>query len=52
MLRDISFAKMEVADFEAVMNVHLMGTVKPCKALWPIMKQQAYGRIVVTTMRP
>src|ERR1700761_5814855 len=45
-LRDKSFVKMEIADFEAVMNVHLMGTVKPCKALWPIMKQQAYGRIV------
>src|ERR1700761_370137 len=48
-LRDKSFAKMEIADFNAVMAVHLMGTVKPCKALWPIMKQQAYGRIVVTT---
>ena len=48
-LRDKSFAKMEIADFNAVMAVHLMGTVKPCKALWPIMKAQAYGRIVVTT---
>src|ERR1700742_1581581 len=48
-LRDKSFTKMEIADFEAVVNVHLMGTVKPCHALWPIMKQQGYGRIVVTT---
>ncbi len=48
-LRDKSFSKMEIADFDAVMNVHLMGTVKPCKALWPIMKAQGYGRIVVTT---
>jgi NAD(P)-dependent dehydrogenase (short-subunit alcohol dehydrogenase family) len=48
-LRDKSFAKMEIADFEAVMNVHLMGTVKPAKALWPIMKEQGYGRILVTT---
>ncbi|MCC7266532.1 MAG: SDR family NAD(P)-dependent oxidoreductase [Caulobacteraceae bacterium] len=48
-LRDKSFAKMEIADFEAVMNVHLMGTVKPTKALWEIMRQQNYGRIVVTT---
>jgi len=48
-LRDKSFAKMELKDFEAVMTVHLMGTVKPCKAVWEIMKAQGYGRIVVTT---
>ena len=48
-LRDKSFGKMELKDFEAVMNVHLMGTVKPCKAVWEIMKAQGYGRIVVTT---
>ena len=48
-LRDKSFAKMEIADFEFVMNVHLMGTVKPVKALWEIMREQNYGRIVVTT---
>src|SRR6201995_3384161 len=48
-LRDKSFIKMELKDFEAVVNVHLMGTVKPAKALWPIMKDQQYGRIVVTT---
>ena len=48
-LRDKSFAKMEIKDFEAVMNVHLMGTVKPAKAIWQIMREQKYGRIVVTT---
>jgi NAD(P)-dependent dehydrogenase (short-subunit alcohol dehydrogenase family) len=48
-LRDKSFAKMELKDFEAVMNVHLMGTVKPAHAIWPIMREQKYGRIVVTT---
>lgn len=48
-LRDKSFGKMELKDFEAVMAVHLMGTVKPTKAIWPIMKEQGYGRIVVTT---
>src|SRR6185312_9835835 len=46
-LRDKSFAKMELKDFEAVVNVHLLGTVKPSKAVWDIMKTQAYGRIVV-----
>jgi len=48
-LRDKSFAKMEIKDFEAVMAVHLMGTVKPAKAMWQIMRDQQYGRIVVTT---
>jgi NAD(P)-dependent dehydrogenase (short-subunit alcohol dehydrogenase family) len=48
-LRDKSFAKMELADFNAVMAVHVMGTVKPTKALWQIMRDQQYGRIVVTT---
>jgi len=32
-----------------VVDVHLFGTVKPCKAVWDIMKSQSYGRIVVTT---
>jgi len=48
-LRDKSFAKMEISDFEAVLDVHLMGTVKPLKAAWPIMREQQYGRVVVTT---
>jgi NAD(P)-dependent dehydrogenase (short-subunit alcohol dehydrogenase family) len=48
-LRDKSFSKMEIADFEFVLGVHLMGTVKPTKAVWEIMKAQNYGRIVVTT---
>jgi NAD(P)-dependent dehydrogenase (short-subunit alcohol dehydrogenase family) len=48
-LRDKSFSKMELADFELVLNVHLMGTVKPTKAVWEIMKAQNYGRIIVTT---
>ncbi|MBW8708423.1 MAG: SDR family NAD(P)-dependent oxidoreductase [Alphaproteobacteria bacterium] len=48
-LRDKSFGKMELKDFTAVMDVHLLGTVKPCKAVWDIMKAQSYGRIVVTT---
>src|SRR5436305_1304795 len=48
-LRDKSFSKMEMSDFEFVLNVHLMGTVKPAKAVWEIMREQNYGRIVVTT---
>ncbi|MFN3582404.1 SDR family NAD(P)-dependent oxidoreductase [Phenylobacterium sp.] len=48
-LRDKTFAKMEIADFQVVVDVHLMGTVKPAKAVWEIMRGQNYGRIVVTT---
>lgn len=48
-LRDKSFAKMELGDFASVVDVHLMGTVKPVKALWEIFRTQNYGRIVVTT---
>ena len=48
-LRDKSFSKMEMKDFEFVMDVHVMGSVKPIKAAWDIMKEQNYGRIVVTT---
>lgn len=48
-LRDKTFSKMEIADFEFVLGVHLMGTVKPAKAVWEIMREQNYGRIVCTT---
>ncbi len=48
-LRDKSFSKMELEDFQIVVDVHLMGSVKPIKAAWDIMKAQNYGRIVVTT---
>ena len=48
-LRDKSFSKMPMSDFEFVVDVHLMGTVKVTHAVFPIMKEQNYGRIVVTT---
>lgn len=48
-LRDKSFAKMDLADFRLVLDVHLMGAVHCCKALWPVMQEQKYGRIVLTT---
>src|SRR5262245_4509546 len=47
-LRDKSFAKMDLTDFASVLDVHVMGTVKPLKAMWEIMRDQNYGRIVVT----
>ena len=48
-LRDKTFAKMEIPDFEFVLGVHLLGTVKPAKAVWEIMREQSYGRLVFTT---
>ena len=48
-LRDKSFAKMEVADFAKVLDVHLTGTFYCCKAVWDGMRERNYGRIVVTT---
>lgn len=48
-LRDKSFAKMELADFAKVIDVHLNGTFYCCKAVWEGMRARNYGRIVVTT---
>lgn len=48
-LRDKSFAKMSVAEFKLVLDVHLMGAVVCTKAVWDIMRQQRYGRVVMTT---
>lgn len=48
-LRDRSFAKMDQADFDLVVNVHLTGTAICTKAVWDLMREQKYGRIVVTT---
>ncbi len=48
-LRDKSFAKMDLADFRLVLDVHLMGAVHCCKAVWPHMTAQKYGRILMTT---
>jgi len=48
-LRDKSFAKVTLEDFKLVLDVHLMGTVNCTKACWDIMREQNYGRVVVTT---
>lgn len=48
-LRDKSFAKMDLDDFRLVVDVHLMGAAICCKAVWDVMREQAYGRIVMTT---
>jgi len=48
-LRDRTFTNTTLEDFEAVLDVHVMGSVIVTKAAWPHMRAQAYGRIVFTT---
>ncbi len=48
-LRDRSFAKMSMAEFREVIEVHLIGSANCAKAVWSTMREQAYGRIVFTT---
>ncbi|MCX7561677.1 SDR family NAD(P)-dependent oxidoreductase [Sulfitobacter sp. F26204] len=48
-LRDKTFAKMEMSDFRKVVDVHLIGSANVAHACWPIMREQKYGRIVFTT---
>jgi len=48
-LRDKTFAKMELGDFRKVVDVHLMGAVHCTKAVWKGMRARRYGRIVFTT---
>jgi NAD(P)-dependent dehydrogenase (short-subunit alcohol dehydrogenase family) len=48
-LRDASFAKMTLDSFREVVEVHLMGAVICSKAVWGSMREQNYGRIVMTT---
>ena len=47
-LRDKSFAKMTMADFELVVKVHLIGSANATKAVWETMREQNYGRILMT----
>lgn len=48
-LRDKSFAKTSLDDFRLVVDVHLMGSVICTKAVWDLMREQNFGRIVMTT---
>jgi NAD(P)-dependent dehydrogenase (short-subunit alcohol dehydrogenase family) len=47
-LRDKSFTKMEPADFDLVVKVHLIGSANATKAVWDMMRAQNYGRILMT----
>src|SRR5690606_13395750 len=48
-IRDKSFAKMDLADFRLVLDVHVMGAANCTKAVWDHMRERQYGRIVMTT---
>jgi len=48
-LRDRTFAKIDLADFRLVLDVHVMGSVNCTRAVWLHMKDRAYGRIIFTT---
>ncbi|MBD5635509.1 MAG: SDR family NAD(P)-dependent oxidoreductase, partial [Candidatus Eremiobacteraeota bacterium] len=48
-LRDKTFAKITLDDVRAVLDVHLLGSFLCTKAVWPIMQQRGYGRIVMTS---
>ncbi len=47
-LRDKTFAKVDLADFRAVLDVHLMGSVHCTRAVWNQMREQNYGRVIFT----
>ena len=48
-LRDVTFHKMEDAQFDSVVKVHLYGTYYVTRAAWPLLREKGYGRVVVTT---
>jgi NAD(P)-dependent dehydrogenase (short-subunit alcohol dehydrogenase family) len=48
-LRDKSFNKVTLEDFELILSVHLLGSLYVTKAAWPVMNEKGYGRIVMTT---
>jgi len=48
-LRDKTFHKMDFADYRAVIDVHLIGTALVTHKVWPVMREQQYGRIVCTS---
>jgi len=48
-LRDKTFAKMDIANFKLVLDVHLIGAVNCTKAVWESMRERQYGRIVMTS---
>ncbi len=48
-LRDVSFHKMEALDWDLIYRVHLLGAYKVTRAAWPHMREQRYGRVIMTS---
>jgi NAD(P)-dependent dehydrogenase (short-subunit alcohol dehydrogenase family) len=48
-LRDRTFAKLDLEDFRLVLDVHVMGSVNCTRAVWLHMKERGYGRVIFTT---
>ncbi len=48
-LRDKSFVKMAKEDWDKVLSVHLDGSYNVTRAAWPVMRENNYGRIIMTT---
>lgn len=48
-LRDKSFKKLDLNDWDIVMDVHLNGSAYVTHAAWPIMVEKNFGRIVFTS---
>jgi len=48
-LRDKSFGKLEPADFDLVLKVHLTGSYNCTRAVWNQMRDRRYGRILFTS---
>lgn len=45
-LRDATFAKQTEAQWQQVIDIHLTAVRNLCKACWPLMRKQRYGKIV------
>jgi (3R)-3-hydroxyacyl-CoA dehydrogenase / 3a,7a,12a-trihydroxy-5b-cholest-24-enoyl-CoA hydratase / enoyl-CoA hydratase 2 len=48
-LRDTSFAKMTDADWDLIYRVHVQGAYRVTKAAWEIMREQGFGRVILTS---
>jgi NAD(P)-dependent dehydrogenase (short-subunit alcohol dehydrogenase family) len=48
-LRDRSFHKVDLADVLSVLDVHLTGSLRCTHAVWPLMRDQGYGRVLLTS---
>ena len=48
-LRDKSFHKVTLEDFNLVMDVHFQGSLNCTHTIYPIMREQEYGRIIFTS---